>query len=64
MSETIHTPAIQLAATILLGLAVIHTFLTSYFLKLAHRYPEGSVAEISTIYLVKLKSYSVFGRES
>jgi hypothetical protein len=34
-----------LLATILLGIAVVHTFLTSYFQKKAHQYPEGSMQE-------------------
>jgi hypothetical protein len=43
--DTIQTPFIHLAATILLGIAVVHTFLTSYFQKKAHQYPEGSMQE-------------------
>lgn len=35
----------EVFATILFGIAIIHTFTVSYFEKLAHKYPEGSVGE-------------------
>ncbi len=40
MSETI-----QHFSTALFGLAVIHTFCVKYFLRLAHKYPKGSIQE-------------------
>lgn len=43
--ENLATPAVCIFATILLGLAVTHTFLTSYFQKKAHQHPEGSIQE-------------------
>ena len=36
---------IELAATIIFALAVLHTFLVSKFAKIAHHYPEGSIGE-------------------
>lgn len=36
---------IELAATVIFGLAVLHTFLVSKFAKIAHHYPEGSMGE-------------------
>ena len=40
-----HVAPIQWAATLLFGLAVIHTFLVKYFHQIARKYPEGSVKE-------------------
>lgn len=37
--------SIELLATLLFGLAVLHTFCVKYFARWAHRYPSGSVAE-------------------
>lgn len=45
MNATLQTPVVNLLGTILLAIAVIHTFLTSYFQKKAHLYPEGSMQE-------------------
>jgi len=39
------TPIINITGSILLALAVLHTFCTSYFQKTANRYPEGSIQE-------------------
>lgn len=36
---------VELLATVLFGLAVIHTFLVKKFEQLAHKYPEGSMQE-------------------
>ncbi|MCB9072221.1 MAG: putative Na+/H+ antiporter [Bdellovibrionaceae bacterium] len=36
---------LQLLGTITFGLAVLHTFCVSYFKKIAHHYPEGSIGE-------------------
>ncbi|MFY7994647.1 MAG: putative Na+/H+ antiporter [Bacteriovoracaceae bacterium] len=36
---------IELAATVIFGLAVLHTFLVSKFAKIAHHYPAGSMGE-------------------
>ena len=36
---------LEVIATILFGLAVIHTFVATKFEKLAHKYPEGSIPE-------------------
>ena len=36
---------IELLATVLFGLAVLHTFFVKYFARLAHKYPSGSVQE-------------------
>lgn len=37
--------SMQTIATVLFGLAVLHTFSVKRFLHLAHRYPEGSIGE-------------------
>lgn len=40
------TPStLEILATVLFALAVLHTFLVGRFAKWAHRYPEGSIAE-------------------
>ena len=36
---------IEIVATVLFGLALLHTFMVTRFERLAHRYPEGSVGE-------------------
>ena len=36
---------IELTATILFAIAIVHTFVSSRFQKLAHKFPEGSVGE-------------------
>lgn len=36
---------IELLATVLFGLAVLHTFFVKFFARLAHKYPEGSIQE-------------------
>lgn len=40
-----HPTSIELIATVLFALAILHTFLCSRFQKLGHQFPEGSVAE-------------------
>lgn len=37
--------SMQMIATVLFGLAVLHTFSVKRFLHLAHKYPEGSIGE-------------------
>ncbi len=37
--------AVEYVATVLFGLAILHTFCVKQFAKLAHRYPEGSIQE-------------------
>lgn len=37
--------SIELAATVIFALAIMHTFLVSKFAKIAHHYPEGSMGE-------------------
>lgn len=39
------TTIIEYLATLLFGLAVLHTFCVKYFLELAHKYPKGSIQE-------------------
>ena len=36
---------IEIIATVLFALAVLHTFMVKRFARLAHRYPSGSVKE-------------------
>ncbi len=36
---------VEIAATVIFGLAVLHTFLVSKFAAIAHHYPEGSMGE-------------------
>lgn len=50
---------IQLAATILFALAVCHTFLVKKFEHLAHKYPQGSIAENLFHFLAEVEA--VFG---
>lgn len=37
--------SIQVAATALFGLAIVHTFLVNYFRRIAHRFSDGSIGE-------------------
>ncbi len=37
--------AVEIVATILFTLAILHTFCVKQFAKLAHKYPEGSIGE-------------------
>ncbi|MFM8420779.1 MAG: putative Na+/H+ antiporter, partial [Verrucomicrobiota bacterium] len=37
--------AVQVLATVLFGLAVLHTFAVKRFARWAHHYPEGSIQE-------------------
>jgi hypothetical protein len=50
---------IELAATIIFALAVIHTFLVSKFAKIAHHYPEGSMGENFWHFMAEVEA--VFG---
>ena len=36
---------LEIAATVIFALAVIHTFIASKFQKMAHNYPTGSIME-------------------
>jgi hypothetical protein len=54
------TPSnIEILATVLFGLAVLHTFCVKQFARLAHRFPEGSVAENTLHFLAETEV--VFG---
>ena len=50
---------IELSATIIFALAVLHTFLVSKFAKIAHHYPEGSMGENFFHYMAEVEA--VFG---
>ena len=50
---------VELAATIIFALAVIHTFLVSKFAHIAHSYPEGSVGENFFHFMAEIEA--VFG---
>ncbi|MEA9356283.1 putative Na+/H+ antiporter [Bacteriovorax sp. PP10] len=50
---------LEIAASIIFLLAIVHTFLVSKFAKFAHRYPEGSVHENLFHYLAEIEA--VFG---
>ncbi|HXH32423.1 MAG TPA: putative Na+/H+ antiporter [Bacteriovoracaceae bacterium] len=50
---------IELAATVIFTLAVLHTFVVSYFAKLAHHYPEGSIGENFFHFMAEVEA--VFG---
>lgn len=50
---------IELSASIIFGLAVIHTFLVSKFAKIAHHYPEGSMGENFFHFMAEVEA--VFG---
>ncbi len=45
MNQTIFTPFLSMMGTIILGFAVAHTFMTSYFQRKANQFPEGSLQE-------------------
>jgi hypothetical protein len=45
MHELVFSHSTEIIATILFVIALIHTFSVSFFQKLAHKYPEGSVPE-------------------
>jgi uncharacterized membrane protein len=49
----------ELSATIIFALAVIHTFLVSKFAKIAHHYPQGSVGENFFHFMAEVEA--VFG---
>lgn len=50
---------LEISATIIFFLAIIHTFLVSKFAKIAHRFPEGSVGENIFHYFAEIEV--VFG---
>ena len=50
---------IELAATIIFALAVIHTFVVSKFAQIAHHYPEGSMGENFFHFMAEVEA--VFG---
>lgn len=50
---------IELSASIIFGLAVLHTFLVSKFAKIAHHYPEGSMGENFFHFMAEVEA--VFG---
>jgi hypothetical protein len=51
--------SIEVLATVLLVLAVLHSFMVGYFARWAHRYPSGSVAENALHFLAETEV--VFG---
>lgn len=50
---------IQLVATIIFAVAILHTFLVSKFAKIAHHYPEGSMGENFWHFMAEVEA--VFG---
>ncbi len=50
---------IQLAATIIFAVAILHTFLVSKFAHMAHKYPEGSMGENFFHFMAEVEA--VFG---
>ncbi len=50
---------IQLAATIIFAVAILHTFLVSKFAHIAHKYPEGSMGENFFHFMAEVEA--VFG---
>ncbi len=50
---------IELSASIIFGLAVLHTFLVSKFAKIAHHYPKGSMGENFFHFMAEVEA--VFG---
>lgn len=50
---------IQIAATVIFALAIIHTFLVSKFAHIAHKYPEGSMGENFWHFMAEVEA--VFG---
>ncbi len=53
------TRSVEVLATILFALAILHTFSVKYFAKLAHNYPEGSIQE--NLYHFLAETEVVFG---
>ncbi len=51
--------SIELIATIIFALAILHTFLVSKFAKIAHHYPEGSMGENFWHFMAEVEA--VFG---
>lgn len=51
--------AIQVAATVIFAVAIIHTFLVSKFAHIAHKYPEGSMGENFWHFMAEVEA--VFG---
>ena len=50
---------IEIAATVLFVLAVLHTFAVKYFARWAHKYPHGSIPENTLHFLAETEV--VFG---
>jgi hypothetical protein len=50
---------LELAATIIFALAVLHTFVVSKFAEIAHHYPEGSMGENFFHFMAEVEA--VFG---
>lgn len=50
---------IQLSATIIFAIAILHTFLVSKFAHIAHKYPEGSIGENFFHFMAEVEA--VFG---
>lgn len=50
---------VQLAATIIFAIAILHTFLVSKFAHMAHKYPEGSMGENFFHFMAEVEA--VFG---
>jgi hypothetical protein len=50
---------IQVAATVIFALAILHTFLVSKFAKIAHHYPEGSMGQNFFHFMAEVEA--VFG---
>jgi uncharacterized membrane protein len=50
---------VEIAATVIFGLAIIHTFLVSKFAHIAHKYPEGSMGENFWHFMAEVEA--VFG---
>ena len=50
---------VEVTATVIFGLAVIHTFLVGKFAKIAHHYPEGSMGENFWHFMAEVEA--VFG---
>lgn len=58
--EPIHIGHItEIGATIIFALAILHTFAVSWFAKMAHHYPEGSIGENIFHFLAEVEA--VFG---
>jgi uncharacterized membrane protein len=50
---------IQVAATVIFAVAILHTFLVSKFAHMAHHYPEGSIGENFFHFMAEVEA--VFG---